>query len=64
MPLTVQQLILVVWGPSLTSAFGVFSVWMNMVLKAPDWGPSFECGESTRGLARVFDAIRGVDVVF
>lgn len=49
MPLTVQQLILVVWGPLLTSAFGVFSVWINIVLTAPakayGWTSSFDFNE-------------------
>ena len=67
MPSTVQQLILVVWGSLLTSAFGVFSVWMNIVLIAPakayGLGPSFESNDSTRGLTRVFEAVHGVDVV-
>ena len=31
--------------------------------KAPGWSSSFEYNELTRGLTRVFDAVRGVDVV-
>ena len=66
MPSMVQQLILFAWGCLLTSAFGVFSVCMNMVRTAPvrTCGRrfSFNLKESIRGLDRVFEAARLVDM--
>lgn len=66
-PSTVQQLILVVRGRLLTSAFGVFSVWMKIVRTAParacGWSLGFDFNESTRNLIRVLEAVRVVDVV-
>ena len=54
MPSKVQQLIVVVWDRLLTSAFGVFSVWMNIVRTAParacDWNFGLSFDESIRGL--------------
>lgn len=67
MPSKVQQLILVVWDRLLTSAFGVFSVWMNIVRTAParacDWNLGLRFDESIRGLTCVLEAVRVADMV-
>lgn len=51
----------------LTSAFGVFSVWINIVrivpLRTLDWNLSFQFDKSIRGLTCVLEAVKVVDVV-
>lgn len=67
-PSIIQQLILVVWGRLLTSAFGVFSVWMNIVRTAPagvcGCNSGFNFDKPTRSLTRVLEAVRVVRVIY
>lgn len=66
-PLIVQHPILAVWVRLLTSAFGVFSVCINMVRTAPARtcvrNLCFKFNESIRGLDRGLGAVKVVEVV-
>ncbi len=67
MPLCVQQLMLVVEGRLLTSAFGVFSVWMKIVRTAPatpcGWNMGFSLPKAIRDLNPVLEVVKGIKVV-
>ncbi len=64
---TVQQLMLVVEGRLLTSAFGVFSVWIKIVRIAPatacGWNMGFSLPKAIRGLTLVLEIVKGIKVV-
>ena len=64
MPLMVQWLIVIVRGRLLTSAFGVLSVWMNIVRTAPakacGWRLDCNLKVSIRGLAGESENVDGI----
>ena len=58
----VQQLILVVRGRLLTSTFGVFSVWMNIVRIVPARACRWTAGFRINKSSRVLEAVRVIDL--